>query len=365
MIVDVNRETFFEIGNRYGYQSSENGDSVSVDNLDNGVSNISAVLSIDNYARFFADLRLLEGRGEANIVANTSILTIENQPALIDLSNTFYIRSVGENVANVTPVTSGTLLNITPQLLADESGDEVQLIINIEDGKILDQVVDDLPVVSRSAVSTKAIIEAGKSLVIGGYRLQSNEQSRRSVPILGDIPFIGKIFSYKSTEIADEERLFVITPRISTKSHEPIKKFRSDINSRFKQNISSFLPGEIDAAYAKSRVDKSADMFRAILESSDVARSYEVSEYASLGAPFSCYSNGLAFEFFGLPSFGKDGITVYKIKVINKSEGQVGVPEYSCKGRGLIAAINAADRTLSAGGSTYLLAAFDTAVAQF
>lgn len=364
MIVDVNRETFFEIGMRYGYESSKKGNEGRLDALGDTTNNLSAILNIGDYAKFFADIKALEGKGEANIVANTSIVTIENQPALIDLSKTFYIRNVGERIANVTPVTTGTLLNITPQLLREEGAAEVQLIVNIEDGQVMDEVVDSIPIISRSQVNTKAIIEAGKSLVIGGYHLQRSESMNRSIPILGKIPLLKGLFTYKSRGTRSEERLFVLTPRISLKSHEPIKKIKS-ANIRNMISRSGSILGGINqrSNYAKIRVEQAAAMFEAIISSDGSVKRYAVNRHVSLQPALVCHAPNLNFEILGQMSYTSDGVTVYRIRVNNNMEGSRGVPENSCVGKGLIATVNTASRTLEGGQATYLLAALDNVMA--
>ena len=362
MIVDVNREVFNELGVRYGIRSQRNSDSVSIDNLNNAVGNISAILNIGDYARFFGELRLLEGKGQANIVANTSILTLENQPALIDLSSTFYIRNIGENVASVTPVTTGTLLNITPQLLEindAEGRHEVQLFINVEDGKVQEQTVDGIPVISNSKINTKAVIAAGKSLVIGGHKLQSTGQSNRSVPFLSSIPIIKHLFTYKTTETQQEERLFVITPRLTTKSHQPVEGVRSDITNYVSDEVGEFLPLDVREKSTKDQVAHVANMFKTILEKDYRNDGYRVVEYAKHRVPFSCIADGIDFSFSALPAYMKDGVSVYKVKAENYSDTRRGVPETSCAGKGMIAAVNTGSRTLKSGETSFMLVAFD------
>ena len=364
MIVDVNRETFFEIGMRYGYESTRKGNEGRLDTLGGSASNLSAILNIGDYTKFFAEIKALEGKGEANIVANTSIVTIENQPALIDLSKTFYIRNVGERIANVTPVTTGTLLNITPQLRREEGAAEVQLIVNIEDGQVLDEVVDSIPIISRSQVNTKAIIEAGKSLVIGGYHLQRSESMTRSIPILGKIPLLKGLFTYKSRETRSEERLFVLTPRISQKGHEPINKFKKEY---IRNMISRSEPVHVGlnkrSNYAKIRVEQAAAMFEAIISSDGSVKKYAVNRHVSLQPALICHAPNLDFEILGQTSYTSDGVTVYRIRVNNNMEGSRGVPENSCVGKGLVATVNTASRTLEGGQTTYLLAAIDNVMA--
>lgn len=159
-------------------------------------------------------LRLLEQNGEARIQARPSILTMDNLGALIDLSETFYIRTTGERVATVTPVTVGTTLRVTPRLVLQDNQEVVRLVVDIEDGQIEDRVVDTLPTVRRSTVSTQAVVRKDEGLLLGGYKTEQNISTRSKVPLLGDLPGIGLLFSSKSQDVQKRERLFLIRPKI-------------------------------------------------------------------------------------------------------------------------------------------------------
>jgi hypothetical protein len=65
----------------------------------------------------------------------------------------------------------------------------------------------------QSTISTQAIIDENQALVIGGYQSQSNNRFQQKVPVLGDIPFFGKLFTTTQNNDANKERLFVIVPR--------------------------------------------------------------------------------------------------------------------------------------------------------
>lgn len=163
-----------------------------------------------------ARIRALETKGEASIQSRPSVLTVDNAGALIDLSETFYIRSTGERVATVTPVTVGTTLRVTPRVVEAGPGESraVRLVVDIEDGAIQDRVVDSLPTIRRSVVSTQALVGEDATLLIGGYRSDQKLVNNERIPILGQIPLLGALFSTRSDDVQKRERLFMIRPRI-------------------------------------------------------------------------------------------------------------------------------------------------------
>lgn len=179
---------------------------------DSGISTSTLAVSAGNY--LISQIRLLETDGDAKIQSRPSLLTVDNLGALLDLSETFYIRVQGERVATITPVTTGTTLRVTPRVISNGDENTIQLIIDIEDGQIQDRLIDTLPTVRRSAVSTQAIVRSDEALLIAGHTQAQTIDSVAKVPVLGDIPGLGLLMSSRQKSIQRRERLFMIRPRI-------------------------------------------------------------------------------------------------------------------------------------------------------
>ncbi|PKM32748.1 MAG: EscC/YscC/HrcC family type III secretion system outer membrane ring protein [Gammaproteobacteria bacterium HGW-Gammaproteobacteria-12] len=211
VILDIDRNELAELSSRWAFNSG----SVS------GGANLfepgtTSTLFIQDAGRFAAELRALEGTGAASIMGNPSILTLENQPAVIDFSRTEYLTALAERVANIQPITAGTSLQVIPRSLNQGSRSQVQLIVDIEDGQIIESnISEEQPSVRRGNVSTQAVIAEHGSLVIGGFHsLEANDRINK-IPLLGDIPVIGKLlFQSRNREFNRRERLFILTPRL-------------------------------------------------------------------------------------------------------------------------------------------------------
>jgi hypothetical protein len=90
--------------------------------------------------------------------------------------------------------------------------------VDIEDGQIVDTRADGrgLPSVKKISINTSAVVDEGRSLVVGGYNVQSDTNQKNKVPVLGDIPLVGSAFSHKKRVESKRERLFILTPRLSS-----------------------------------------------------------------------------------------------------------------------------------------------------
>lgn len=220
VILDIDRNELAQLSSRWNF----NAGSVS------GGANLfepgtTSTLFIQDAGKFSADLRALEGNGAASIIGSPSILTLENQPAVIDFSRTEYLTALAERVANIQPITAGTSLQVIPRSLDHGDKSQVQLIVDIEDGQIdVSQINDEQPAVRKGNVSTQAVIAEHGSLVIGGFHgLEANDRVRK-VPLLGDIPVLGKLlFQSRSRELSQRERLFILTPRLIGDQVDPAR----------------------------------------------------------------------------------------------------------------------------------------------
>lgn len=213
MILDVNSTNLSELG--IDWRVSSGSRSLSFGTPDAAPDGNTLVYSgLGSIADVLARIRLLESKGAARIVSRPSILTQDNMSAMIDLSDTFYIQSVGERVAQVQPVTVGISLRVVPRIVEDDKGRAIQLTIDIEDGAIQDAQVGNLPTVRRSTIGTQAMVLENRALVIGGFNAQRSLRQRDQVPVLGDVPVLGHLFGKTSRREETSERLFFIIPRV-------------------------------------------------------------------------------------------------------------------------------------------------------
>ncbi len=160
---------------------------------------------------FLATVQALEKKQKAKIISRPVVLTQENIPAIFDNNKTFYVTLVGERTSSMEHVTYGTLISVLPRF---SSGNQIEMVLNIEDGNDTGtSEVDSLPQVGRTVISTVARVPQGKSLLIGGYTRDSDIESEEKVPFLGDLPYVGNLFKYKTRNLNNTIRFFLIQPR--------------------------------------------------------------------------------------------------------------------------------------------------------
>jgi type III secretion protein C len=214
-IVEVNREKVAELG--FGFDARGEHARAIVDPAGVLAAPVAggSTLVVSSLDKFFSRLSLMERDGEARVLAKPSVLTLENLVAVLDLSQTVFLRATGERVASIEPVTAGMLLRVTPRVVKDKGTSRVNLMVDIEDGKVLaGATAADSPEVQRSTISTQAVLLDRQSLVIGGYNTDATSTRDDSVPGLSKIPLIGALFTGTKKVSQSRQRLFILTPRL-------------------------------------------------------------------------------------------------------------------------------------------------------
>nr|WP_164486728.1 type III secretion system outer membrane ring subunit SctC [Pseudomonas chlororaphis] len=175
-------------------------------------------------ASFMAAIAALESDNRAHVVSRPVVLTQENVPAIFDNNRTFYARLIGERSVELEHVTYGTLISVLPRISATN---EIEMALNIEDGSEVEssreqaEGGDALPKVGRTRISTVARVPRGKSLLIGGYTRDESGEVIRRIPVLGHIPYLGRMFSYRQTRKSNTVRVFLIQPKELDSALEP------------------------------------------------------------------------------------------------------------------------------------------------
>ncbi|RQP21260.1 type III secretion system outer membrane ring subunit SctC [Piscinibacter terrae] len=175
---------------------------------------ISAVLG--NANQFIARINALQEQGAAKVVSSPQVLTLSNVEAVFDNSSTFFVRVAGRDDVDLFNVSAGTTLRVTPHVFKDRGDVRIKMLVAIEDGSLSTRTVDTLPVVDRSSINTQALIFEGESLLVGGITRESSNDEATKVPVLGDVPVIGALFRSTSKSNSRVERMFLISPRLSS-----------------------------------------------------------------------------------------------------------------------------------------------------
>ena len=201
-------------------------------------------LVLGSREQFIARIRALETQGAARIVSKPHVMTLSNVEALLDTTSTFFVRVAGEEEVDLFNVSVGTTLRVTPHVYDIDGRSQIKLRVNIEDGSTSDRSVDSIPIIENSTITTQAIIDVGQSLLIGGLVRETKGNGTVRVPVLGRIPFLGALFRTTTKTSTRNERMFLITPRVTNPKFAG-KRFSAPILSGSEEAIIQSAPNRL------------------------------------------------------------------------------------------------------------------------
>jgi general secretion pathway protein D len=180
----------------------------------NGVVNIPGVGQVLNLNLL---IRALESDNNANILSTPTLLTLDNEEARIIIGQNvpFITGSYAVTGAATTPTPFQTIerkdvgltLRVKPQI---SEGGTVRLQIYQEVSSVVDTILPSPAGVTtnKRAVESTVLVDDGQIIVIGGLIQDSVKETVEKIPLLGDIPVLGALFTY-STRARSKTNLMV------------------------------------------------------------------------------------------------------------------------------------------------------------
>jgi len=158
-------------------------------------------------------LDALFARGRLRTLSTPKLLALEDQEAEVIIGDRLGFR-VTTTINEVTTETiefleSGVILRVLPSV--DGKG---RIMMSIHPEVSTGRIEDGIPNQVTTEVTTQMLVEDGQTVFIGGLIRRSLDQNREGVPILGDLPLLGRVFSNKFDSSTNTETVVMITPHI-------------------------------------------------------------------------------------------------------------------------------------------------------
>jgi type IV pilus assembly protein PilQ len=162
---------------------------------------------------FLIDLELsaLESDGKAEIVAQPKVVTADRQTAIIESGEEIPYQEASSSGATSVSFKEAVLgLEVTPQITPDDN--IIMDLVVSQDSR--GEVTAGIPSINTNEVQTQVLVANGETVVLGGIFQSEVATTITKTPFLGDIPYLGRLFT--KTEKIDErsELLIFITPKI-------------------------------------------------------------------------------------------------------------------------------------------------------
>ncbi len=188
--------------------------------------------------RFFFDALATES--SVKFLSTPQVMVLDNQTANIRVGDQIPVTTrSSQSTSNpdapiVTEVQfrdTGTLLTVTPRINAGG-----QITLDISQEVSLPGTVPALGgggnvSIAQRTINSSVIVQSGQTVVLGGLILETTSDGRSGIPLLKDIPFLGKLFSTASEDVFRTELIVTVSPTL-IENHREMRKVTEELRTR-------------------------------------------------------------------------------------------------------------------------------------
>jgi type II secretory pathway component GspD/PulD (secretin) len=173
-----------------------------------------------SFQEFSVAMEILKQQSSTNLVSAPKVTTLDNQQAEIVVGTVVpiarYERLKETGTLEITGYDEkkvGVRLLVTPRVGADST---LVLTVSPEISEIIEYrgQFNERPVTSTRSASTQVVMRSGETVMIGGLIKEVESKVTRKVPLLGDIPLLGALFTHKSSTKQKVDLMIFITPHL-------------------------------------------------------------------------------------------------------------------------------------------------------
>jgi type IV pilus assembly protein PilQ len=238
-MVTVRDNVTEDLGVRWGFSDQQGSDGISgtlegAETISNGiipslsdrlnvnlpVANPSAsigmhIAKLANGTLIDLELTALEEENKGEIIASPRITAANQQKARIEQGTEIpYVESASSGATTVSFKKAVLSLEVTPHITPDNKVILNLIITQDTRGDTVQTGTGPAVAIDTQQIETQVLVENGQTVVLGGIFQQQIINSTKKVPLLGDLPYVGRLF--KSTSEFNEKRelLIFVTPKI-------------------------------------------------------------------------------------------------------------------------------------------------------
>jgi type IV pilus assembly protein PilQ len=176
----------------------------------------SLALGIMDSDNIVLDLELsaLQSDGHGEVIATPRVLTADKQKARVATGKQIpYQEKTSSGATSVKFVNAELSLEVTPSITPDGRVNMELLVNNDSLGEVLSY---GAVTINTNRVTTNVLVDDGQTVVLGGIFKESTNKGVTKTPVLGDIPYLGRLFRQDVKRNDKVELLIFVTPRLMT-----------------------------------------------------------------------------------------------------------------------------------------------------
>ena len=225
------------------------------------LTNINGGQVIDHFGgnNLALTLDYLEQQNMAKVLNSPRVTVLDGEPAIFNnatrvpyteqttsFQNSFSSVGTAFNTNRISFIDVGTLLSVVPRITSDN---QVLLEIAAEDSTFVDKEittnnqVSTVPQTTARRLETLVQVRSGETIVLGGLRRDNASKSVSGIPILKDIPGLGRLFRQPSHKSQSATLLIFITPTVVDDRTSPeaavLSQIEEYISGRLRHDLKS------------------------------------------------------------------------------------------------------------------------------
>ncbi len=187
----------------------------SVDNTLQETSGDFRVGTVQNFGDLMLRLQALENDNKAHLISNPVITTTDNREASILVGQKIPLIVADQAGNAITQLTTiGIMLKVTPHI---NNENRITLDVHNEVSDLSSQAtVQGGVIINTSESDTRVMVENGQTAIIAGLIRNVESNLYSGVPVLQDIPLLGRLFRHETRTKNARELVIFVTPRIAT-----------------------------------------------------------------------------------------------------------------------------------------------------
>ena len=159
------------------------------------------------------ELSALEADGKGKIISSPRVITADQSRAIIEQGTELpYQVATSSGATSIQFRKANLKLEVKPQITPEGS---VIMVLDINKDSVGQSTPQGFAIDTKH-VQTEVLVENGGTVVIGGIFTQTESTDITTVPLLGDVPYLGALFRNTAKVATKTELLIFITPKIVT-----------------------------------------------------------------------------------------------------------------------------------------------------
>jgi type IV pilus assembly protein PilQ len=218
-IVDVDATVARQLGITWGASGLQSPGAHASGSLAIGAGEVAGAAAdvqvgfLRSFGEIEARLQALEDERQAEIVSAPRITTVDNRMARILVGKQVPLITqdfAGNAITELKKV--GIALEVTPHINADN---QITMDLHPEISDLASATSTQGGIIfTTTEAETRVLVGDGETAVIGGLMRHGELTSKRGVPLLKDIPLLGRLFRSSERRMEKRELLIFVTPRI-------------------------------------------------------------------------------------------------------------------------------------------------------